>query len=109
MQARYRFSQMILLEAVHKDGTFLDVGCANGHLMEMLHKWGTGIGFDLQMYGLEISQVLRSANARVTFIDKDQSLFVKEPSGYLTVLGHATLSYLSRLHDLQPNDLQLEG
>ena len=54
----YRFSQMILLEAVHKDGTFLDVGCANGHLLEMLHKWGTCIGFNLQMYGLDISQGL---------------------------------------------------
>ena len=54
----YRFSMLPILEAVYKDGTFLDVGCANGHLMEMLYKWGKGIGFDLQMYGVEISEGL---------------------------------------------------
>jgi hypothetical protein len=54
----YMFSHLPILEAVYKNGTFLDVGSANGHLMEMLHKWGTGIGFELQMYGVEISEGL---------------------------------------------------
>jgi len=54
----YIFSMLPILEAVYKNGSFLDVGCANGHLMEMLYKWGAGIGFELQMYGVKISEGL---------------------------------------------------
>jgi len=54
----YAFAHLPILEAVYKHGTFLDVGCANGHLMEMIHKWATALGFDLQMYGVDISEEL---------------------------------------------------
>jgi SAM-dependent methyltransferase len=43
-----------VLYAVDQDGTFLDVGCANGFLMECLPTWGEAHGFDLEPYGLEI-------------------------------------------------------
>ena len=36
-EARYRYTRMMVLEAIHKSGSFLDVGCANGYLMESLH------------------------------------------------------------------------
>ena len=42
----------------HQSGTFLDVGCANGHLMEMLHRWLGGTGLDVEFYGLDISEGL---------------------------------------------------
>jgi SAM-dependent methyltransferase len=54
----YRFSHLPIIECLYKDGTFLDVGCANGHLMEMVHKWAAAIGFDLQVFGVEISERL---------------------------------------------------
>jgi len=54
----YAFSHLPILDAVYKHGTFLDVGCANGHLMEMVHKWGAALGFDLQMHGVDISEGL---------------------------------------------------
>ena len=57
-EQHYMFAHLPILEAVYKDGTFCDVGCANGYLMEMLHKWGAAIGFDLQMYGVDISEGL---------------------------------------------------
>ena len=57
-ELHYIFAHLPILEAVYKNGTFLDVGCANGHLMEMLYKWGAGIGFDLQMFGVDISEGL---------------------------------------------------
>jgi cyclopropane fatty-acyl-phospholipid synthase-like methyltransferase len=47
-----------IVDAVNKNGTFCDIGCANGHLMEMVHKWAAGIGYDLQMYGVDISEEL---------------------------------------------------
>ena len=30
----YAFAHLPIVDAVYKDGTFCDVGCANGHLME---------------------------------------------------------------------------
>ncbi|MCL2775205.1 MAG: class I SAM-dependent methyltransferase [Oscillospiraceae bacterium] len=54
----YRFSHLPIIECLYKDGTFLDVGCANGHLMEMVHKWANAIGFDLQVFGVDISEGL---------------------------------------------------
>ena len=62
----YAYAHLLILEAVYKHGTFLDVGCANGHLMEMLHKWGAALGFDLQMYGVDISEgLLELAKSRL--------------------------------------------
>ncbi|MEZ4867170.1 MAG: class I SAM-dependent methyltransferase [Caldilineaceae bacterium] len=54
-EARYRYSRMIILEAIHKNGTFLDVGCANGYLVESLERWLTGSGLQVSFWGLDIS------------------------------------------------------
>lgn len=54
----YAFSHLPIIEAIYKNGTFLDVGCANGHLMESVHKWASAIGFDLQVFGVDISEGL---------------------------------------------------
>ena len=57
-EAAYRYTRMMVLEAIHKSGTFLDVGCANGYLMESLHKWLAGSGLTVAFYGLDISEGL---------------------------------------------------
>jgi hypothetical protein len=44
-----------LLAATDRDGTFLDVGCANGHLMESVAAWAEQ---RLEPYGLEIAPEL---------------------------------------------------
>ena len=54
----YRYTRGMLLEAIHKNGKFLDVGCANGYLMEKLSIWLQGTGLDVEMYGLDISEGL---------------------------------------------------
>jgi SAM-dependent methyltransferase len=46
------------LAAVDRDGTFLDVGCANGFLMESVREWGAEEGHDIEAYGLEVSPEL---------------------------------------------------
>ena len=56
--AHYRYTRMMVLEAIHKSGTFLDVGCANGHLMAALDKWLDGCGLKVEFYGLDISEGL---------------------------------------------------
>ena len=53
----WRWSRELVLEAV--DGPechLLDVGCANGYLMESLHRWGDERGLRIEPYGLEISE-----------------------------------------------------
>ena len=57
-EAAYRYTRMMVLEAIHKSGTFLDVGCANGYLMESLHRWLAGSGLIVEFYGLDISEGL---------------------------------------------------
>ena len=54
----YLFSHLQIIDAINKNGTFCDIGCANGHLMEMVYKWAGGIGFDLRMFGIDISERL---------------------------------------------------
>jgi SAM-dependent methyltransferase len=48
----------LLADAVARDGTFLDVGCASGHLMETLAAWCRGRGHSIEPYGLDISPEL---------------------------------------------------
>lgn len=57
-EAQYRDKRMMILEAIHRNGTFLDVGCANGYLMESLERWLQGSGLAVEFYGLDISEPL---------------------------------------------------
>jgi SAM-dependent methyltransferase len=57
-EARYRYGRMMILEAIHKSGTFLDVGCANGYLIESLDRWLSGSSLTLEFFGLDISEGL---------------------------------------------------
>jgi SAM-dependent methyltransferase len=47
-------ARRFIFAAVTRDGTFLDVGCANGHLMECAVRWVAESGYRLEPYGLEI-------------------------------------------------------
>lgn len=51
-------SRSIVMEAVDQDGTFLDVGCANGLLMESVHRWSAERGLNVEPYGVDISRAL---------------------------------------------------
>jgi SAM-dependent methyltransferase len=53
-----------IMAAVDRDGTFLDVGCANGFLMESVREWGGEDGYDIEPYGLEISPDLAALARR---------------------------------------------
>ena len=50
---RWRAEREPILEAVTADGDFLDVGCANGYLLECLVRWGQERGVTLIPYGLD--------------------------------------------------------
>lgn len=52
---RYR---RIITAPIDRDGTFLDVGCANGLLMESVAAWAAEDGRVVEPFGLEISPKL---------------------------------------------------
>lgn len=64
--AHWRQAREIVLDGVDRNGTFLDVGCANGHLMESLAEWVSERGLALELYGLDICPELAAlARARL--------------------------------------------
>jgi SAM-dependent methyltransferase len=64
-----------IMAAVDRDGTFLDVGCSNGFLMESVRRWGAENGQDVEPYGLEISPEL-AALARQRLPEWADRIFV---------------------------------
>jgi SAM-dependent methyltransferase len=52
--ARWRIERGLILDAVDGDGDFLDVGCANGYLLECLVQWGRERNLRITPYGLDI-------------------------------------------------------
>jgi hypothetical protein len=59
----WREARAFLLDAVPHSGSFLDVGAANGHLLECLAGWARARGIDLDLFGLELNPRL-AATAR---------------------------------------------
>jgi 2-polyprenyl-3-methyl-5-hydroxy-6-metoxy-1,4-benzoquinol methylase len=47
-------SRGFIAEALHRSGTFLDVGCASGILMESVHRWGANKNLNIEPHGLDI-------------------------------------------------------
>ncbi len=57
-QARWERGRRPIATAIHRDGNFLDIGCANGLLMESLVRWAAEDGYRIEPYGLDISKNL---------------------------------------------------
>lgn len=57
------YARALVAHAIDRDGTFLDVGCANGYLMECLPGWTR---HDVEPYGLDLSlELARLARTRL--------------------------------------------
>jgi 2-polyprenyl-3-methyl-5-hydroxy-6-metoxy-1,4-benzoquinol methylase len=54
----WRQARWHITEAIAGDGTFLDVGCANGLLMESVATWCAERGLAVEPYGVDISPAL---------------------------------------------------
>lgn len=52
---RWRAERSPLLNAVDGDGEFLDLGCANGYLLESVVGWASERGVRLTPYGLDLN------------------------------------------------------
>ena len=52
---RWHMARALILNAVSDDGDFLDIGCANGYLLECLVTWGQERHVRLTPYGVDWS------------------------------------------------------
>lgn len=44
-----------IADGIERDGTFLDLGCANGHLMDSIHRWTAERGLAIEPHGVDIA------------------------------------------------------
>jgi len=68
----WEYARSHLAHAIDRDGTFLDVGCANGYLMECVVRWSP---FAIEPYGVDISNDL-AALARTRLPQWADRIFV---------------------------------
>lgn len=53
--ARWERGRRVIAQAINHDGTFLDIGCASGYLMETITSWAAEDGYTIEPYGLDLS------------------------------------------------------
>lgn len=53
--ARWRARRETIVDGVNANGSFLDVGCANGLLMESVREWAAERGFAIEPYGVDLA------------------------------------------------------
>jgi hypothetical protein len=56
--ARWQQARGLIVDAINHDGTFLDIGCASGYLMESVQQWTRQLGYSVEPYGLDIAPEL---------------------------------------------------
>ena len=65
-EVRWRLEREPILDAISADGDFLDVGCANGFLLDCLLQWGQERGLTLTPYGVDMgSRLIELARKRL--------------------------------------------
>jgi len=63
---RWRAERSPILDAIESHGDLLDIGCANGYLLECLVGWGAERGFTLTPFGVDIGpQLIAEAKRRL--------------------------------------------
>lgn len=60
----WRAARYLAAAPLVRAGAFLDIGCANGLLMESVRAWAAERGVDIEPYGLEISEDLAALARR---------------------------------------------
>ncbi|UAL29748.1 class I SAM-dependent methyltransferase [Nocardioides rotundus] len=50
----WEYSRRLLCDAIDRDGSFLDIGCANGLLMADVRRWAAQDGHAIEPHGVEI-------------------------------------------------------
>jgi SAM-dependent methyltransferase len=65
-QRHWTQARSLIADAVNRDGAFLDIGCANGFLLECLVGWVSAKGYRIEPYGVDFSaELLELARKRL--------------------------------------------
>ena len=80
---RWRDERSPLLDAIHGDGDFLDLGCANGFLLESVVKWASEREIELEPFGLDMNPLLIHEALR-RFPDKAHHFWVANAWGWFS-------------------------
>ena len=63
--ARWALKRRCIADAIHRDGDFMDVGCANGLLLESLIEWAGEKGHTIRPHGIDfVPELVELARAR---------------------------------------------
>jgi SAM-dependent methyltransferase len=74
-------ARSLIADGLARSGTFLDVGCANGLLMESIVAWGAARGLAIEPYGLDILPSL-AERARARLPQWAERIFVGNALGW---------------------------
>jgi SAM-dependent methyltransferase len=97
---RWRAEREPLLDGVVTDGNILDVGCANGYLLECLMRWGQQRGLRLIPHGVDRSSGLIQ-RARERMPEFDANFHVENSWEWVPPMHY---EYVYALHDCVPLD-----
>jgi len=97
---RWRAEREPILDAIDHSGDFLDVGCANGYLLECLITWGRKRGFSLTPFGLDWSRKL-IALARLRLSNFHKNFYVSNAWDWKP---NRTFLYVYTLYDCVPKE-----
>jgi 2-polyprenyl-3-methyl-5-hydroxy-6-metoxy-1,4-benzoquinol methylase len=98
--AAWRTQRGHLCQAIDRDGDFLDVGCANGHLLESMVAWCAERGIRLEPYGVDLSAGL-VAEARRRLPRWADRIWVGNALDWMAPDGHR-FDFVHTLLDLVP-------
>ncbi|HEX3773830.1 MAG TPA: phosphotransferase [Polyangiaceae bacterium] len=59
-EVEWRWARELVLDALPNGGSLLDIGCANGYLLESFERWSAERGTVVELHGLDISARLAS-------------------------------------------------
>lgn len=99
-EERWKNERGIMLDAVSEDGSFLDIGCANGYLLECLVEWAKHKGVTLTPYGVDMGARL-VALAKQRFPQYASHFWVANAWDWRPP---RKFSYVYALHDCVPED-----
>lgn len=98
---RWRAERSPLLEAMDGDGEFLDLGCANGFLLESVVEWAQERGIKLDPFGVDLNALLIQEAIR-RFPDAAHHFWVANAWGWLPP---RRFRWIYAIWDLVPNEM----
>jgi len=98
---RWRAERSPILDAIDGHGDILDIGCANGYLLECLVAWGGERGLTLVPFGVDIGPRL-IAEAKRRFPDHAGNFWVANAWDWRP---HRRFRYVYTLYDNVPEEL----